>query len=378
MLFKDIIGHHRIKQQLISTVKDGRVSHAQLFYSKPGSTSFSLALAYAQYINCLNPSAEDSCGTCSNCKQFLSGNYPDLHYSFPVITNDKIKKPTSDDYRKEWLDYIKRCSGIPALHDWLSYLDAGNKQGIMTVSESSSLNRKSSLKSYTGGKKVFLIWLPELFHPSAANKLLKTIEEPEGDTLFLLISENLEKVLQTITSRCQKLFIPLYRPTEVATWLEQQGTDTNTAELTSLLAEGNLNEALRIAEDSARFHEYAVLFRDWMRACLRARVQEIFTFVDALSKQSRETIKEALSFYIQTIELSLKSHVTASPIEHPLFKKASFDLNKFAPFVHAQNAGPIHRQLSEAHRDIARNANPKIVLSDCSFKMSRYLHIKAS
>jgi DNA polymerase-3 subunit delta' len=377
MLFKDIIGHQAAKEKLIGSAEKGWISHAQLFFGKPGSVPFSLALAYAQYVSCLSPQATDSCGVCAHCKQFASGNFPDLHYAFPVTkTEDSSNKPISDEFLTLWRQYLEKCAGIPHLNDWLTFMGAGNVQGKMTVHESASLAKKLSLKSYTGGTKIFLVWLPELFVPQAANKLLKNIEEPEGDTLILLVSENPDGVLQTLRSRCQKMQVPLYKSKEVEQWLTAHGVAGTVAGPTSALAEGNLHEALRIAQDSASFHEYAVLFRDWMRACLKVRVKDIFSFVDTLSSKRRESIKEALSLYIHTIEISLKSNVTSHKIDHLLYKKASFDLNKFAPFVHSGNAGRIHKLLSEAYRDISRNGNPKIILSDCSFKMTRFLHLK--
>jgi DNA polymerase-3 subunit delta' len=379
MLFKEIIGHLQIKEQLVKSVHEQRISHAQLFYGKPGSTSFALALAYAQYASCEKPSPTDSCGVCSRCKQFAAGSYPDLNYSFPVSNNSEIgSKPTSDSLRNEWEQFLGKQNYIPALNDWQTFNNAGNKQALMTVHESALINHKASLKSYSGGLKVFLIWLPELFHAAAANKLLKTIEEPEPNTLILLVSQDVERVLQTITSRCQKLYVPLYQEAEVAQWLQQQNVDGSVAQQAATLAEGNTLEALRIAEDSARFHEYAVLFRDWMRACLRARVAGILDFVDVLAKKDRETIKEALTFYIQTIELALSASIEGKALNHPLFMKASFDLNKFAPFINAHNAGPIHKELTAAYRDVSRNVNPRIILSDSSFKMSRFLKTTAS
>lgn len=377
MLFKNIIGHSQIKAQLVKTVQQNRVAHAQLFYGKPGSVAYPLALAYAQYVNCSQPSSEDSCGKCSSCVQFAAGSFPDIHYSFPLVNPEgKTSKETSYDFIRPWQEYLAESENLPSLVNWQKHMKAGNKVGFLSRWESAAINKQISLKSYSGGKKIFIIWLPELFRIEGANRLLKTIEEPEGDALILLVSEDADRLITTITSRCQKLYVPLYQQHETSQWLATKGVEGQAAKQAAMLAEGNVHEALRIAEDNARFHEYAVLFRDWMRACLKARVDGIFSFVDALAKHKREGIKEALTFYIQTVELSLKTTVTQNKVDHPLYKKASFDLNKFAPYVNSSNAAKIHQHLTEAHRDINRNGNPQIVLSDCSFKMSNQLYIR--
>lgn len=376
MTLSEIPGLYQVKHELLSAVKHNRLSHALLFYSKPGSSALLLARAFAQYISCTNQKENDSCGQCLSCKQFNNFNYPDLTWSFPMVQDKKAKQSVSDDLAKEWREFIQSRPYF-TIHDWLEHLNAKTKKPIISVDESQSLIRKTNLKAFGKGYKIILLWLPEYLHPSAANKLLKLLEEPEGKTIFMLVSEQPERLLDTITSRCQKVFIQPHNETELCHILQKEGVDQALAEQSAHLADGNVIEAFRIAEDSERYHEYAEVFGQWMRACFKANVKKIFETVELLNGWGREKQKEALQFYLQTVQHAMHGNLLNSAIEHPLFQKVSFNLNNFSGYIHKQNAGKIYKLLDQAINDINRNGNAKLIFSDCSFKMSNYFHIKA-
>ncbi len=376
MLLKDIPGLAEEKQHLLDSVHRGRNSHAQLFHGRSGTASFALALAYAQYLACENPREDDSCGLCSACKQFEKLSYPDLHFSFPFSRVAGAPRTLNCEYfQKDWINFISEHT-IFELSDWLNNLDVSNKQAQINVDESARIIQKLTLKSYAGKSKFLIIYLPEYLHGSAANKLLKTLEEPSGDSLIILVSEDPEKLLQTITSRCQKLYIPRPKEKELVQYLESQGLSSVSAQSAASVSEGNIVHALKIAEDSERYLNYGQLFQNWMRGCYSAKVKEIFAFVDEFNALDKESQKEALRFFLQTLQIAFKAKTEATGPSHPIYERLSFKLAGFASVLHPKNAKMALEVLDKAIFDISRNGNVKIILSDASFKFSNLLRIK--
>jgi DNA polymerase-3 subunit delta' len=378
MQLKDIPGLASEKAHLIEAFHRNKVGHAQLFYGSSGNAALGLALAFAQYCACTGDKDEDSCGQCANCKQFTSLAYPDLNFSFPYAKVEGAPKDlTCEFYQSQWVAMLQK-SPFFKLSEWLSHLDTERKQAIMTVHEAKRINKILSLKSYSGGKKFLVIWLPEYLRVEAANKLLKTLEEPTGDSMIFLITENIDQLLQTVISRCQKLFIPPPSKEEVKNYLVQQGVNPISAEECAVISDGDFIEALRIAQESERYTEYAKLFIQFMRACYGAQVVDIFKFVDTFSSQSTERQKEGLRFFLQSLQISFNMTVTGQKLIHPLFNRLDFNLEKFARFIHQSNAKISMERIEDAIYDISRSGNSKIVLSDLCFKFSNLLRMKAS
>jgi len=210
MLFKDIIGQENTKKRLIQTVKDNRISHAQLFFGSEGIGKLALAIAYAQYISCENKQENDSCGVCMSCYKYQKLVHPDLHFVFPVIKTSSNQHPVSDNFLSEWRKMILNSSYF-SVNQWYEFIGTDkteNTQGSIYVHESEEIIKKLMLKTFESEFKVMIIWLPEKMNISAANKLLKIIEEPPPKTLFLLVSENIDLIIQTIQSRTQLVKIP--------------------------------------------------------------------------------------------------------------------------------------------------------------------------
>lgn len=378
MLLKDVPGLSAEKGKLLDSVHRKHNSHAQLFYGLSGTASLALALGYAQYLACKNPSESDSCGECNHCKQFQKLTYPDLHFSFPFARVAGAPRDLNCEYfQKDWFEFLGKQK-VFHLNDWLNQLDIANKQAQINVDEAARIISKLNLKSYSGGPKFVILYLPEYLHPSAANKLLKTLEEPSPQSIIILVSENPEKLLKTITSRCQKLYIPQATTKEIEAYLIQQGISQQNALTAAAVADGDLVQAIKIAQDSQRYLHFGQLFQNWMRGCYSAKVKEIFTFVDEFASLDRESQKEALSFFIQTLELAFSKPRKGEQLVHPIYQNLSFKLDGFASVLHTINSKMALDVLETAIHDLSRNGNAKVILSDASFKFSNLLRVKAN
>ena len=379
MRFEEIVGHATLKQKLIDTIQKNRVSHSQLFYGPEGNGGLLLAIAYAQYLLCEKPSTADSCGMCTACRQVQSFGYPDLHYIYPVASVGKSSgsKPASTDFLKPWKELIQTDSYF-GIYRWLETLGIQNKQAQIGVHESTSMLKKLQLKSYSGKHKILILWMPERMNISASNKLLKLLEEPPKQTLFLLVSQDPDALLKTITSRCQKVFIPKYNEIETFQFLEkEEQLDAGPAKVIARLSNGNLAQARRLAERAETYKDYAVLFSQWVRSCFKADVKHIIEWAEECGRFEREKIKDFLSFCGQTFRDSLNIHYKTLEDHNQIFQEVNFELSNFAPYVHSTNAPHIVEAIDTAAYDIGRNANPKIVLTDLSLNMARFLRVKA-
>ena len=377
MHLKDIPALTELKEQLIKSAANNRNGHALLFHGRSAGLIFPLVKAYCQFLACQNPQSDDSCGKCKNCIQFENNSYPDLHYSFPFANKDKASKTLNADYfMREWLDFIKENPYF-TLNDWLDYAGLKGKSALINVNEVRRINEKLNYKSYSGGKKFVILYLPEYLNISASNKFLKTLEEPSDNSMIFLVSENTESLIQTITSRCQKVHVPPLHTNDIEDFLSLQGIDYETARISASLAQGSILEALQISKNNESYISYALLFQNWMRGCYSAKTKEIFTFVDEFAKLGRDQQKEALHFFMETIELSLKAETKQEEASHPLYSQIGFKLKGFASVLHFKNSKEAYDVLSEAHYDIHRNGNVKLIMSDVSFKFSNLLRMKA-
>lgn len=377
MRFEDVLGHDNLKNNLIKTANDGRVSHAQLFHGPEGNGALPLAIAYAQYLSCKEPNPQDSCGNCSSCKQFRSFNYPDLHFVYPVAKTQKSgDKPKSINFISEWKEIIDSEKYF-SLFRWLEFLGIENKQAQISVHESSDILKSLSLKSYSGSYKFMIIWMPEKMNGSSANKLLKVIEEPPEKTIFLLITENTEAVLQTITSRCQKVLVPRFTNKNIEDYLKaQEQIPASSAQIVAKLSDGNLAQALNQAKRSDAYKDYAVHFSSWMRSCFKADTKEIIHWVEDMSKLEREKLKDFLLFCSSIIRDSFNLNYLVPEVSNETFKEIKFELGKFSPFIHIKNTRPIMLIIDSGIYDIGRNGNPKVILTDISLNLARQLRVK--
>lgn len=377
MRFQEIIGHSDIKHKLIDTVKNRRVSHSHLMYGPEGNGAVLMAIAYAQYMLCENPDNNDSCGTCVPCRQIKSFNYPDLHFVYPVAKTEKSSKnPISIEVIEEWKKLIDTDKYF-GIYRWLQHLSVENKQAIISKHESESILHRLQLKSYSGRKKIMIIWMPERMNVTSANKLLKLLEEPPGDTVFLLVSTDPDALLKTINSRCQKIFIPKYTFQETKQFLlAEENLDENVSAIIARLADGNLALAKELTERADIYRDYATLFSSWVRNCYSAKLVHIIEWSDKCGRFKREKLKDFLHFCSNTFRDSLNIHFESMDDFNNVFKDINFKLKDFSKFVHDKNIPQILKQLDAASFDISRNANPKVVLTDLSLNIARLLRVK--
>ena len=363
MYFKEIIGQEKIKNELLEQVKEGRIAHTQLFCAPEGAGGFALALAFARYINCENPTETDSCGSCPSCVKIDKLVHPDLHFVFPVV-----KSKLSDDYIEEWREFVLKTPYFN-LNQWLSHIQSENAQALIYAKESDRILQKLSLKSSEGRYKVTIIWLPEKMNAICANKLLKILEEPPAKTLFLLITESPNQLLTTILSRTQKIEIPLLQSSEIANHLTTRyGVSEQIAQGIAHMANGNLNKALseiQIGDDQS---EYFELFIFVMRMAYARRVKEIKQWSEKVAALGRERQKQLLTYWQYMIRENFIYNFNQSELNYMNEQEKSFSKN-FAPFINETNIFGIMEELDLAQQHIEQNANARLVFFDFALKL---------
>ena len=294
MLFSEIIGQGELKKRLITSVKDGRISHAQLFLGEEGTGNLPLALAYAQYIMCEDKQELDSCGICSACIKNKKLTHPDLHFVFPTANTEKAKtKPVSDIFLAEWREIVLENNAYFSINQWQEKIQTENKALLIPAEESNEIIKKLGLKTYESEYKVMIIWYPEKFNNSSANKLLKILEEPEPKTLFILVAQESEQLMPTILSRTQLFKINKIKTNDLAAGLVTQfKLSQEQASNASLLADGNFLEAKKIIETSEADEFFYTLFTNWMRAAFKEDVISLISFSKDIKKNKREKKKQ--------------------------------------------------------------------------------------
>ncbi|MBA4745312.1 MAG: DNA polymerase III subunit delta' [Muricauda sp.] len=383
MLFKNVLGLEHIKNHLVTTAETGRVAHAQLFVGPEGSGVLPMALAYAQYLLCGNTGGEnDGENTVCNTK-CNSLTHPDLHFAFPVSNSDKVKShAVSDHYLEEWRQFVKD-QPYGNLFDWYRHIGIEKKQGQIGVDEAQDMVKKLSLKSYEGGYKVLIVWMAEKMNVSAANKLLKLIEEPPNKTILLLLAEDEEQIINTIRSRCQILNFPPLAEQVITDELIQRGVAQTEALTIALEANGNFNKALDLLNKDSEDLVFERWFVQWVRSAFKAKgnkgaVQELILWSEEVAKTGREVQKKFLNYCLTIMRQALMLNYKANELVYAKVHMEGFDLNKFAPFVHENNILDIVKELEQAIFHVERNGNSKLIFTDLSIKLTRLLHAKAA
>jgi DNA polymerase III subunit delta' len=374
MKFSDIPGQKEIIGRLISSVRSERVSHAQLFTGPEGCGSLALALAYAQFVSCEKRSQRDSCGICKSCIKYEKMIHPDLHFVFPVIKDKKPNEPVSDKYIEQWREIVK---GSPyfSLTTWLDTIEAGNAQGLIFASEAAEILRKLSLKSFESDFKVMIIWLPEKMHQATANKLLKLIEEPPEKTLFLLVSDEPDKVVQTILSRCQLIRIPSFKNEDVSGYLlERFRIHKAKADDISMVSNGNIIRAIELCENEDSSLLNLERFKNLMRFAWKRDIISIVSWSEDIASIGREPQKSFLAFSLRIIRenLMLSLDQMKNKLVFMTGDEAGFS-SKFHPFINQKNIYPLADELNLAHAHIEANGNAKIVFLDLALKITRLI-----
>lgn len=379
MLFKDIAGHRKIKEKLLITIKNQRISHALLFAGPEGNGKLAIAVAYAQYLSCQNKNENDSCGECPSCKKYNKLIHPDLHFVYPVVKVKGITKPVSDDFIKNWREFILGNS-YHSFNKWLEFLGVENQQAGIFAQESHEVIRKLNFKTYESEYKIMIVWMPEKMNITASNKLLKMIEEPPEKTLFILVSENSENLLKTILSRTQFVKIPKISKTAMFEKLKEKYN----------FADDKINEIVRLAEGSFLRAEEIILggnetlnnnfelFAKMMRNCYSDKFVELISWTEQISKLGREKQKEFLLYSLRMIRENFIFNISPENSERIVFlanREKSFS-EKFNQFIHKNNIEGLTTQFSNASKFIERNGYDRLVFLDLAIKTARLLKFK--
>ncbi len=349
MLFKEISGQEEVKERLLKMVRDDRTPHALMLFGPSGSGKLSLALAMAQYLSCIDRQPQDACGVCPSCLKFSKLVHPDLHFVVPVLKTSRVTKdPVSDQFMEEWRETFLANPGITE-NLWYEAIGAENKQGAINKEESLQIIKKLGFKPYESEYRMMVIWLPEKMNQSAANKLLKLIEEPPEKTLILMVSENTDKILPTIRSRTQLLHVPPHS-----------------------------QEIIR--ERLAQMDENELLYFEWfsrlMRLCYARNIIEINDWVEQVAGIGRERQKQLLDYSLKLLRENFMLHMKHDELNYMSEKERGFS-EKFSPFIHDGNIHKLADSFSLAGNHIEANGNPRIILMDLSIKIIRLLMQKA-
>lgn len=348
MQFKDIEGQQVLINHLTEIIDSGRVGHAQMFLGPSASGSLALAIAYAQYLNCENrqhygEGAElraDSCGVCPNCRKYEQLMHSDLHFVFPSATTSSVtSRPCSEDFQTEFRDFLNECHQVGTEDEWYTRLGIENKQGMIREKDADNIVRSLALKSYEGGYKVVVMWMAERMNLDAANKLLKTLEEPTDRTLLLLVAESRDRMLSTIISRVQQVVVP----------------------------------DLGMGMTEERRAEFAQRFVSWMRLLFKLDMQPLSAWVDQMAGIGRESQKRFLQYVQESLRACFLKSV--ANIELPgelVFGDEKFD-TFFPTMITVNNIEQMNQAISEATYAIERNANAKITFMQLSFTMSKLI-----
>lgn len=393
MLFNKVIGHNEVKQQLVEMIQHNRLSHALLFLGKEGSGALPLAMAFAQYVSLLpnqNNSQKDSLfgepvetklpstppeadawmqkqAAFSKAEQFV---HPDIHYSYPVVTKKPGSPPLSTDYITEWREFIHQLP-YGNIYDWLQFIGAENKQGNITAHECNDIIRKLNLKSFESGYKILVMWMPE-YLGKEGNKLLKLIEEPPPDTLFILVAESESEILSTILSRCQLIKIPALEANDIEQALLSKNSCTAPqAKQIANASEGNFREALHLLQHADE--DFHGLLREWLNATLRNQTIAQVKLIEEIARLGREKQKQFLKHFTHLLEQAVRMEIVDGTLKEKLLNAMTEGeqdfVNRLNKAMSLEQKEAISEELDKATYYIERNANAKILFHALTIKI---------
>ncbi len=374
MKFGDVIGQGNIATQLKGMVEKGRLSHALLFSGRDGYGALPMAVAFSQYIVCEqvrmgSPAPGEACGHCPSCVKATQHIHPDIHFSYPVISRKPGDKPIATDFMSEWREFIS-LHPYGNVYDWLQFIGAENKQGNITANECADILRKLSLKSFESGYKILLMWMPE-YLGNEGNKLLKLIEEPPAQTLFILVTEDESKLLPTIVSRTQLVRVPRIEKSALEKALrERAGLEADKAAQLAAVSDGSYREAQQILQHAEE--DWLALLREWMNAIIRSGPVAQVKWVEEIAKQGREKQKQFLRYANHILEECLRLHILGEKGTSLQDQERAFCI-KLNTMASPGQLEAIIKALDDAAYYIERNANAKMLFQALSIKIYHIL-----
>lgn len=372
MYFEDIIGQSELKKHLIESVHKGIVPHARIFYGTEGVGKLPLAIAYARYLNCINSTQKDACGHCPSCSKFDKLAHPDLHFAFPMFQKRAEKLLVCDDYLPQWRSYLTENIYF-TLSGWLQYINAKNAQGMIYAQESEEIIRKLNLKVYEAKYKIMIVWLPEKMNLECANKLLKLIEEPPARTVFLLISEDMDKVIPTIKSRCQPIYVkPIEQDAMVEAIIDRFSLSESDAISVAHIAKGSFSKAIDLIVADKDSQNMLNLFDKMMSAATSRNIKLIKKAADDLSKTGREAQKTFLIYSLRMFREYFVNNLNVPEIVY-LNREEQKLSRQYSVAINEKNIETLANEFSLAHRQIEQNGNAKIIFLDLCLKLTMLL-----
>lgn len=369
MKFSGIPGLSETKKILTEAVKHSHAAHAQLFVGPDGALNLPLALAYASFLHCENPS-DDSCGACAACSKSSKLIHPDTHFVFPLsnIKGDKDEERFKADILKSWRSFLLE-QPFGNLDDWTTFYGGEDKQALISREESREIIKTLSLKSFESKNKVMIIWQPELMHPSAANGILKILEEPPARTYFILVSNAADKLLPTIISRTQIVTVPLLSDAELLSYLtEVKQVDFRKAEKAVQLADGNINQALRVLENEE--DDNAQRFSEWMRACYKRNFGLLVTMAEEYHALDKLAQKNLIGYGISMMRETLLHTAGAGTMNRTRGEELKF-VQDFSKVMNLERIEKSFKLMNDACYHLERNGSAKMIFLDMSLKISQ-------
>lgn len=388
MQFLDVIDQYETKQHLSQMLQQNRLSHALLFLGKEGFGALPLALAFAQFIVCENKQrvtsdaplssvnshlSTDSCGVCSACLKATQFAHPDIHYSYPVISKKSGDKPVSTDYIKEWREFLQTYP-YGNVFDWLQYIGAENRQGNITAEECNDIMRKLNLKSFESGYKILIVWMPE-YLGKEGNKLLKLIEEPPANTLFILVAENEEAILPTILSRCQLVLLSAPDDASIREALHtRSAVPLAKAQQVAAIVQGNYREALQQLQHAEE--DWQSFLSDWLKFIIRRMLPEQLKWLDEVSKLGREKQKQFLRYFNHLIGQSIRIKVLGTDAIAMPDNEKDF-AQRLGKIASVSQQHIMSEEIDKAIYYIERNAHAKMLFHALTIKLFHIIQDKA-
>ncbi|MFM7671526.1 MAG: ATP-binding protein [Bacteroidota bacterium] len=393
MQFAQVIGQESLKEKLRGLYQQNRISHALMLVDREGTGGLPLALAFAQYLVCekvnnkqdanetslFGPTTQtlqtfqtDSCGVCPACKKAASFVHPDIHYSFPTVSSKSIEKPKCSDFITEYRVFLQE-QPYGNLFDWIERIkEKENSQGKITTYECEDINKKLSRKNFESPFKILILWMPEMLEKEG-NKLLKIIEEPPSDTLFILVTENENQVLPTIHSRCQVIRLPMLSSGEIETaLLDRQEATPTSAKQVAQIADGNYREALQQIQHAEEGWQQRL--RDWLNAILKTGPAAQVKWVEEISKTGREKQKQFLRYVIHVLETSMRIQATGQV--PPVGEEETALAIKLNRLVGIEQLEALTREMDKSIYYVERNANAKMLFHALTLKVYHVIQDK--
>ena len=368
MQFADVVGTEESKKALQSLVDDDKMPHALIISGPAGNSKVALAMSYVNYIMCENKQSGDSCGTCRSCLKTHKNIHPDVHFSFPFIGSNAV----ADEFLKPWRTFLTNHP-YAEISQWLSHIDAANKQANINVKECRNIIRKLSMQSFESETKVLVMWLPE-FLKKEGNRLLKIIEEPTDNTYFILITEKTTEILPTIISRCQHIKVPPFQDEEIQNALQTKyQASSEQAKTIAYIAEGNMQKALGILQQGGTSFDEEVL--EWFRICYGNKAETFVSWVEIFAKKSKDEQKGFLSYALKFLREVARIGILPDD-KLRIQEKEIQTAKKIAGIINFEKIEKLNNILTDTIYYIERNANIKVLMMETNISFKNVLRQK--